>query len=154
MFGVAGVWCRCWWREQSASTAVDSDHSTTSGDRPEQGWCRGPGPVVATFRLYFARTPLRRTIADTAAADQTCTRGLTMVHNTQRRQFNTVLSSWNWGKIVSKTLYWCTVDCDLASEHFKQGTTINSPHCEEFMVWRIFSVVLIFLSPLMDEFTL
>ena len=47
-----------------------------------------------------------------------------------------------------------TVDCDLGPEHFKEGTTLNSPHCQEFMVWRIFSVVLIFLSPLMDEFTL
>ena len=27
-----------------------------------------------------------------------------------------------------------TVDCDLGPEHFKEGTTINSPHCQEFMV--------------------
>ena len=26
------------------------------------------------------------------------------------------------------------VDCDLGPEHFKEGTTINSPHCQEFMV--------------------
>ena len=27
-----------------------------------------------------------------------------------------------------------TLDCDLALEHFREGTTINSPHCQEFMV--------------------
>ena len=34
------------------------------------------------------------------------------------------------------------------------ATVINFPHSQEFMVSRIFSVVLIFLDPLMDEFTL
>ena len=33
-----------------------------------------------------------------------------------------------WKKYVS------TLDCDLGPEHFKEGTTINSPHCQEFMV--------------------
>ena len=28
----------------------------------------------------------------------------------------------------------CAVDCDFGPEHFKEGTTINSPHCQEFMV--------------------
>ena len=48
---------------------------------------------------------------------------------------------------------WCTVEYDLAPKHFLVPTTINSPHCHEFMVSRIFSVVTIFLNPLMDEFT-
>ena len=33
-------------------------------------------------------------------------------------------------------------------------SAITSPHCQEFMVWRIFSIVTIFLSDLMLEFTL
>ena len=34
-----------------------------------------------------------------------------------------------------------TLDCDLAPKHFEQHSTINSPHCQEFMVLRIFSVL-------------
>ena len=41
-----------------------------------------------------------------------------------------------------------------APEHFFRRTAITSPDCQEFIVWRIFSVVTIFMSPLMDEFTL
>ena len=39
-------------------------------------------------------------------------------------------------------------------KHLLLHSTINSHQCQEFMVSRIFSVVTIFLSPLMDEFTL
>ena len=41
-----------------------------------------------------------------------------------------------------------------APEHFFRRTAITYPDCQEFMVWRIFSVVTIFIDPLMDEFTL
>ena len=41
-----------------------------------------------------------------------------------------------------------------APEHFFRRTAITSPHCQEFMVWRIFSIVTIFLSDLMLEVTL
>ena len=41
-----------------------------------------------------------------------------------------------------------------APEHFFWRTAITSPDCQEFMVWRIFSGVTIFMDPLMDEFTL
>ena len=43
---------------------------------------------------------------------------------------------------------------DDPPKHFFVATIINSPQCQEFMVSRISSVVTIFLSPLMDEFTL
>ena len=46
------------------------------------------------------------------------------------------------------------LDRDDPPKHFFRRTAINSPHCQEFMVWRIISVVLIFMDPLMDEFTL
>ena len=48
----------------------------------------------------------------------------------------------------------CKLDCDNAPKHFWEPSVINSPHLQEFMVSRIFSVVLIFLRPLMDEFTI
>ena len=41
-----------------------------------------------------------------------------------------------------------------APKHFFRRTAITSPHCQEFMVWRIFSIVTIFLSDLMLEVTL
>ena len=47
-----------------------------------------------------------------------------------------------------------TLGREEAPDHFFRRTAITSPDCQEFMVWRIFSVVLIFMSPLMDEFTL
>ena len=37
----------------------------------------------------------------------------------------------------------CWLECDEAATIFLQCTPINSPHCQEFMVWRIFSVVTI-----------
>ena len=44
--------------------------------------------------------------------------------------------------------------CDNPPKHCWEPTVINSPHPQEVMVPRIFSVVLILLRPLMDEFTL
>ena len=41
-----------------------------------------------------------------------------------------------------------------APKHFFRRTAITSPHCQEFMVWRIFAIVTIFMSDLMLEFTL
>ena len=49
---------------------------------------------------------------------------------------------------------YCVLGREDAPEHFFRRTAITSPDCQEFMVWRIFSVVLIFMSPLLDEFTL
>ena len=46
------------------------------------------------------------------------------------------------------------IDCDKPPKHILEPTVISSPHSQEFMVSRIFSVVLILLRPLMDEFTL
>ena len=46
------------------------------------------------------------------------------------------------------------LECHEAPTHFLVPIVINSPHSQEFMVLRIFSVVLILLEPLMDEFTL
>ena len=43
---------------------------------------------------------------------------------------------------------------DNPPKHLLVHSRINSPQCQEFMVSRIFSVVTIFLSPWMDEFTL
>ena len=47
-----------------------------------------------------------------------------------------------------------TVGREEAPEHFFWRMANNSPDCQEFMVWRIFSIVTIFMSDLMDEFTL
>ena len=47
-----------------------------------------------------------------------------------------------------------TLGRDEAPEHFFRHTVINSPQCQEFMVWRIFSVVTILLSYFMVEVTL
>ena len=41
------------------------------------------------------------------------------------------------------------LECDKAPKHILVPTLINSPHSQEFMVTRIFSVVLIFLDPVM-----
>ena len=48
----------------------------------------------------------------------------------------------------------CRLGWEEAPEHFFRRTAITSPDCQEFMVWRIFSGVTIFMSPLKDEFTL
>ena len=48
----------------------------------------------------------------------------------------------------------CRLDCVKPPKHILEPTVINSPHSQEFMVSRIFSVVLILLEPLLDEFTL
>ena len=48
----------------------------------------------------------------------------------------------------------CRLEWDDPPKHLLLPSTINSPQCQEFMVSRIFSVVTIFLSSLMDEFTL
>ena len=45
------------------------------------------------------------------------------------------------------------IEWDKAPKHFLQHTTIKSPHSQKFMVSRIFSIVLIFLDPLLDKFT-
>ena len=46
------------------------------------------------------------------------------------------------------------LDCDKPPKHILVPTVINSPHSQEFMVSRNFSVVLILLDPFMDKFTL
>ena len=46
------------------------------------------------------------------------------------------------------------VECDEAPKLFLQPTGINSPHSQEFMVWMIFSAVIIFLDSYIEEFTL
>ena len=48
----------------------------------------------------------------------------------------------------------CRLGREEAPKHFFRRTAITSPHCQEFMVWRIFSIVTIFLSDLMLEVTL
>ena len=54
--------------------------------------------------------------------------------------------------IYSESREW-TVDCVKPTKHCWEPTVINSPHLQEFMVSRILCVVLIFLRPLSDEFT-
>ena len=57
-------------------------------------------------------------------------------------------------KVSFLSKYWLTLERDAPPNPCLLPSTINSPQCQELMVWRIFSVVLIFLSPLSDEFTL
>ena len=82
----------------------------------------------------------------------------------------TTASNWNQpfqqkfsaSNILSHSFMFSLVGWPMASplgreeapEHFFRRTAITSPDCQEFMVWRIFSVVLIFMDPFMDEFTL
>ena len=47
-----------------------------------------------------------------------------------------------------------TIECDEAPKHFLAPRVINSPHLQEFMFSRIFSVVSLFLDPFMVELTL
>ena len=49
---------------------------------------------------------------------------------------------------------WPRVERDDPTNPCQAHSTINSSQCQELMVWKIFSVESIFLSPLRDEFTL
>ena len=53
-----------------------------------------------------------------------------------------------------KSNFPCRLGRDDPTNPYQAHSTINSPQCQELMVWRIFSVESIFLSPLRDEFTL
>ena len=58
----------------------------------------------------------------------------------------------NYGFLYVRYLINNKLECDEAPEHFLVPTVINSPHAQKFMVSSIFSVVLIFLDPLMDKY--
>ena len=57
---------------------------------------------------------------------------------------------------IYRTTHHYSLECDKAPKHFLVPTVINSSpfSSQDFMVSRIFSVVFIFLDPLMDKFTL
>ena len=78
------------------------------------------------------------------------TRNFTITEKVPTRAFSW-LKAFTFKKLLRHYAIWA-LERDEAPEH--QHTAITSPYCHELMVWRIFSVVTIFLSPLMDKFTL
>ena len=70
------------------------------------------------------------------------------VHHDSSSHLYTSDMQWHYLSFIN----WI-VDCDDPPKHILVPTVIKSPPSHEFMVSRIFSVVLIFLDPLLDKFT-
>ena len=94
--------------------------------------------------------------------NRTCGDGWSQNHFIRHKIFNytdeivsdTVLLLTFTSKIRCICHILCTIGWEEALEHFFRRTAITSPDCQEFMVWRIFSGVTIFMDPLKEEFTL